>query len=353
MGFESPRMLWLLLLLPVLVWLYRRWLGRGGAVRHSQFALIKAAMGRGSRLRRHLPAALVLGAVALLLVAQAGPNAFLRLPSQYKTIVLAMDVSLSMQADDMNPDRFTASKSAARAFVMNAPDDVKIGLVEFAGTASPIQMPTTDRQALMEAIDRTELQRGTATGSALLVSLAMLFPELDFDPSLNQYGSRRSSLDRRLVRGARPLGEAPEAVGEGLPQRVDPGSYRSGLVILMTDGRRTMGPDPLDVARLTAERGVRTYTVGFGTREGGQVEIEGWSMFLKLDDEALKGVARLTGGEYYHASSEDALRRVYEGLTSKLVMESRQTEVSALFAAAAALLTLIAAGLSMLWFRRP
>lgn len=351
MGFESPDFLWLLAAVPVLIWLYFRWLGRGGAVRHSQLALVKAALGPGNRLRRHLSAALILGAVVLLLVTLARPNAFLRLPSQYKTIVLAMDVSLSMQADDMTPDRFTASKSAARAFVMNAPDDVKIGLVEFAGTASPIQMPTTDRQALLDAIDRTELQRGTATGSALLVSLAMLFPEMEIDPSLNQYGSRRGALDRELVRGARALGEAREP--EAPAERVDPGSYRSGLVILMTDGRRTMGPDPLDVARLSAERGVRTYTVGFGTREGGQVEIEGWSMFLKLDDESLKGVARLTGGEYYHASTEDALKEVYQGLTSKLVMERRQTEISALFSAGAALLTVLAAWLSMLWFHRP
>ncbi|MEZ5650440.1 MAG: VWA domain-containing protein [Burkholderiaceae bacterium] len=350
MGFDSPDMFWLLAILPVLVWIYLRWLGRGGAVRHSQFALIKAAHDAGSRWRRHLPALLMLAAVSLLLLAQARPNAFLKLPSQYKTIVLAMDVSLSMQADDMTPDRFTASKAAARDFVMGAPDDVKIGLVEFAGTASPIQMPTTDRRALIAAIDRTELQRGTATGSALLVSLAMLFPEMHIDPALNQYGARQSSLNRDLVQGARPLGEAREP---GTPSRADPGSYRSGLIILMTDGRRTMGPDPLDVARLSAERGVRTYTVGFGTREGGQVEIEGWSMFLRLDDDSLKGVARLTGGEYFHASSEDALKQVYQGLTSKLVMERRQTEITALFAAGAALFALMAATLSLLWFHRP
>ena len=143
MGFDSPDMLWLLAVVPVLIWVYLRWLGRGGAVRHSQFMLIKAAMDGTGRWRRHLPAALLLLAVVALLLAQARPNAFLKLPSQYKTIVLAMDVSLSMQADDMAPDRFQASKSAARDFVLGAPDDVKIGLVEFAGTASPIQTPTT------------------------------------------------------------------------------------------------------------------------------------------------------------------------------------------------------------------
>ncbi|MEZ5740351.1 MAG: VWA domain-containing protein [Burkholderiaceae bacterium] len=351
MGFESPQLLWLLAIGPLLIALYLFLLGRGAAVRHSHLALIKAAQGTGGRWRRHLPAALLLLALVLLVVAIARPNAFLRLPSQYKTIVLAMDVSLSMQADDMEPDRFAASKSAARAFVRGAPDDVKIGLVEFAGTASPIQMPTVNRQDLLAAIDRTELQRGTATGSALLVSLAMLFPDLRIDPRLNQYGALRSPLDRSQVRGARPLDESVEAPRGAVP--TDPGSYKSGLIILLTDGRRTMGPDPLDVAQLAAERGVRTFTVGFGTREGGQVQIEGWSMFLKLDDEALKGVAQLTGGEYFHASSEDALRRVYEGLTSKLVMERQQTEISALFVGLAALATLLAWALSQLWFHRP
>lgn len=352
LNFQSPNALWALLVLPLLVLMYV-WLQRRNrpAIRYSNVALVRAAVGRTSRVKRHVPPSLILLAAALLLFALARPNAFLYLPSQYKTIVLAMDVSLSMQADDMEPNRLAASRAAAIDFVRSAPSDVKIGIVEFAGNATQVQIPTTNRDDLVAAIDRSELQRGTATGSALLASLAMLFPDAGIKyqttfftrPPFNRAGD--GGLNGQTPDNANTSEKEP-------PENIEPGSFKSGLIILLTDGRRTVGPDPVKVARRVAQRGVRTYTVGFGTVEGGAVDIEGWRMYLKLDDEALKKVAEETGGEYFHATSEESLKNVYESLSHKLVMEGQNTEISALFAGLAALLTVLAAFLSFAWFHR-
>ncbi|MGB7298457.1 MAG: VWA domain-containing protein [Burkholderiaceae bacterium] len=352
LSFQSPNALWALLALPALVMLYF-WLQRRTrrAIRYSNVALVRAAMGPASRFKRHIPPLLVLLAAALLLFSLARPNAFLYLPSQYKTIILAMDVSLSMQADDMDPNRISASRAAAIEFVRSAPSDVKIGIVEFAGNATQVQIPTTRREDLVGAIERSELQRGTATGSALLASLSMLFPEAGIkyqtsfftSPPFNRAGDgglAGASLDE-----PDPTEKKPE-------DKIEPGSFKSGLIILLTDGRRTVGPDPVKVAKRVAERGVKAYTVGFGTVEGGAVDIEGWRMYLKLDDEALKKVAEQTGGEYFHATSEQGLKNVYESLSNKLVVEGQHTEISALLAGVAALLTILAAMLSFFWFHR-
>jgi Ca-activated chloride channel family protein len=133
---------------------------------------------------------------------------------------------------------------------------------------------------------------------------------------------------------------------------VPPGSYESGVIILLSDGRRTTGPDPLDAAKMAADRGVRVYTVGFGSREGGTADFGEYSFYLKLDEETLKAVAGVTRGEYFHAGTAADLRKVYEELKNKLVLESRQTEVTALLSAAGALLTVLAGLFSVLWFNR-
>jgi Ca-activated chloride channel family protein len=352
LSFESPAALWALLLLPLLV-LFYVWLQRRArrAITFSNVAMVRAAMGRTSRFKRHVPPLLLLLALGMLLFTLARPNAFLFLPSQYKTIVLAMDVSLSMQADDVEPNRLVASRAAAIDFVRSAPSDVKIGIVEFAGNATQVQLPTTRRDDIVAAIERSELQRGTATGSALLASLAMLFPEDGIEyqtsfftkPPFNRAGD--GGLNGRSLDLAGSDEKKPA-------EPIEPGEYKSGLIILLTDGRRTVGPDPTKVAMRVADRGVRAFTVGFGTVGGGAVEIEGWRMYLKLDDEALKKVAQTTGGEYFQATSEESLKDVYELLTNKLVMEGQHTEVTAFFSAGAALLTILALLLSFIWFRR-
>jgi Ca-activated chloride channel family protein len=341
MTFEWPKMLWLLALLPLLVLLYV-WLlnrRRKSTVRLASIAVARAALGKGPGWRRHVPPLLMLLALAALLLAMARPMAVITLPLAQRTIILAMDVSGSMRAADVEPNRLVASQNAAKAFVTALPRDVKVGIVSFAGTAAVVQAPTTSREDIIAAIDRFQLQRGTATGSGIILSLATLFP--DHGIEISQITGQRNM--------PRMLGDADKKA-EFKP--VEPGSYNSAAVIMLTDGQRTTGPDPLEAAKMAAERGVRVYTVGVGTTNGEIIGFEGWSMRVRLDEETLKNVAVLTHGEYFYAGTAQDLMKVYESLSSKLVVERKETEVSALFAALGALFALAAAGLSVYWFGR-
>ncbi len=356
--FLWPKLLWLLLVLPLLVaayvWVLRR--KKHGAIRYSSLAPVRDAIGSGPRLRRHLPAALLLAALAATIVAVARPTAIIPALSNQKTIVLAIDVSLSMRASDVDPTRITAAQAAARAFFEELPAPVRVGIVAFAGTASLVQAPTQSREDLLAAVDRLQLQRHTATGSALLVSLATLLPDTGIDVEAFSAGARQRPGDAPAA-GARarpgdvPAGSKPKAEAREF-KPVPPGSYESGAIVLMSDGRRTMGPDPLKAAKLAADRGVKVYTVGFGTPEGGPVDFGGWSIYMKLDEETLKQIAELTHAEYFRAGTALELKKVYQDLTSRLVLEKKQTELSALFSALGALFAIAAAVLSLLWFHR-
>jgi Ca-activated chloride channel family protein len=347
-NFVWPSLLWLLAALPLLVAVYVWLLGRRkkAALRFASLGLVKDALGSGQRLRRHVPPALLLVALALMIVATARPTAVVTLPSQHDTVVLAMDVSRSMLAEDVKPNRIVAAQEAARAFVAGQPHDTRVAIVTFAATASLVQPPTQNREDLLAAIDRFQLQRGTAVGSGIVVSLATLFPDarIDLNSLSGNSGGRRSaaaSLDAPRTDAA-----APDF------KPVPPGSYPSGVIILLTDGQTTTGPDPLDAARLAADRGVRVFTVGIGTVDGEILRSEGWSMRVRLDEASLKAIADTTRGEYYYAGNAPDLKKVYQTLNTKLVMETRETEIGALFSAAAAVLTVLAAGLSVLWFHR-
>jgi len=352
MSFGSPGLLWLLLLAPLLVALYFWLLGRSRATVYPNLAIIRSAQTAGSRLRRHVPPLLMLLALVVLVVAMARPSATVILPSQFKTIVLAIDTSGSMRASDVEPTRISAAQSAAKAFVQDVPKDVRVGIVEFGATASQVQVPTSNREELIAAVDRFILQRGTATGSGLYASLAMLFPDagIDLEKLVGGRGQESVTAGGRGARG-KALGAQPEK-DLPAPAAVPPGSYESGVIILLSDGRRTTGPDPLEAAKMAADRGVRVYTVGFGTRDGGSVDFGEYSFYLKLDEETLKAVAGVTRGEYFHAGTAADLRKVYEDLKNKLVLERRQTEVTALLSAAGALLTVLAGVFSVLWFNR-
>ena len=152
-------------------------------------------------------------------------------------------------------------------------------------------------------------------------------------------------------RGQKPPGQQ-SAPGQAAIKPVPPGSYNNAVIILLTDGQRTTGPDTVAAARLAADRGVRIYTVGVGTPDGKIVGFEGWSMHVRLDEETLKTVADVTRGEYFYAGNAPDLKKVYETLRTKLVLETKKTEVTALFSAAAALFATLAGLLSMLWFNR-
>ena len=350
MSFLWPQMLWLLLALPACVaayvWLLRR---RKAAVGYASLSLVREAMGTRPGLRRHIPPALFLIALAAALLAVSRPTAVVTLPSQFQTIVLAIDVSLSMRANDVLPDRITAAQAAARSFIEDHPPRARIGIVSFGGSAQLVQKPTDRSEDLIAAIDRFQLQRGTATGSALVVSLATLFPDEGIDVESVVFGragggGAGAGKGVAIDRPAKPERERPPPV--------KPGSYTSGVIVLLSDGRRTTGPDPIEVAKMAADRGVRVFTVGFGTVEGATIGFEGWSAYVRLDEETLKAVAELTRGEYYHAGTAADLKKVYQELNTRFVMERKDTEVTSLFSLAAALFAATAGVLSLAWFGR-
>jgi len=340
--FLWPEFLWLLLLLPLLVlwywWLLQR--RRKLSASFSSLSIIKQAAAGQATWRRHIPPALFLLALAAMLFAAARPMAVITLPSNQKTIILAMDVSGSMRATDVQPSRIVAAQAAAKKFLADLPREVKVGIVAFAGAAQVAQYPTLNREDLAQAIDRFQLQRGTATGNAIVISLATIFPDAGI--TLEQMGAPRLA--------ARPLGDLPKENKEHTP--VPPGSYNSAAVIMLTDGQRTTGVDPMEAAKMAAERGIRVYTVGIGTVDGETVGFEGWSMRVRLDEQTLKAVADRTAANYFYAGNAADLTKVYEKLSSRISTETKETEISGLLALLAAMLTLISASLSVLWFNR-
>ena len=350
-NFLWPEFLWLLLALPLLVaayvWLLHR--KKKMALRYASLSIVREAMGRGQGIRRHIPPLLFLLSLAAMLVAAARPFAVVSLPSQRETIMLAMDVSGSMRATDVLPNRLVASQNAAKAFLAELPRGVRVGIVAFAGTAAVVQPPTLSREDLVAAIDKFQLQRGTAIGNGIVMSLSELFPDAGIDLASMQNGRERprgTSLDQALKEGK----DGKDAKKEFTP--VAPGSYTSAAIILLTDGQRTTGIDSLDAAKAAADRGVRVYTVGIGTVDGETIGFEGWSMRVKLDEETLKGIARATQAEYFYAGTATDLKKVYETLSSRLAVEKKETEISGLLALAAAVLALLSASLSLLWFNR-
>jgi Ca-activated chloride channel family protein len=316
MSFVWPEFLWSLAALPLLVLLYWWLLHRRKKVtlKFANLALVKQVAGKGPGWRRHVPPVLMLLALATLFVAASRPRAVVTLPLQQETIILAMDVSGSMRATDVQPNRLVAAQDAV------------------------VQPPTLNREDIEAAIDRFQLQRGTAIGSGIVLSLATIFPE--------------AGIDLSQITGARnmPVGPGDKPPKEFTP--VAPGSFSSAAIVLLTDGQRTTGPDPMDAAKMAADRGVKVYSVGIGTKEGETIGFEGWSMRVRLDEETLKGVSNLTRAEYFYAGTADDLKKVYQSLSSRLVVEKKETEITAFFAAAAALMVLVSAALSVWWFGR-
>jgi Ca-activated chloride channel family protein len=351
-------MLWLLGIIPLLVIAYLLLLRRRKkmALRYANLAMVKQAMGAGATFRRHVPPILFLCALTLMIAAIARPAAVITLPSQRSTVILSLDVSGSMKATDVDPDRITGAKMAARSFIEEQPRDVRIGIVAFAGSALLVQAPTFTREDLLQAVDRLETQRATNIGAAILVSLKTLFPDGDFE--MNQ------GRDRRYGRGfggyggpeygGVPLGQNRDANTENKTpfQPVPPGSNTTAVIILLTDGQATTGPDPVDAARKAAERGVRIFTVGLGSADGTVVSFGGRSMRVQLDEDTLKRVSDITRGQYFRANTAGDLRSIYKSLNTQLIMETKKTEITAFFSAAAVILAVIAAGLSLIWFNR-
>ena len=339
MSFLWPGNLWALAVVPLVVALYlvaqrRR---RRYALRYASLALVKEALGRGPGLRRHIPPALYVLAVLLMTVGLARPVTVITVPSQEGTVILAIDVSGSMRATDLKPDRLEAAKEAARTFVLRQDEHVRIGVVAFSTDASIVQAPTNDKDLVIAAINRLHTQRATAIGRAILTSLDAIFEGDEGDPP-------SAVLTKPLPAG----GLAPR------PQRTAaPGSPKAAAsIILLTDGQNNQFPPPLAIIDVAVARGVRVYTVGVGSTEGTVVSFEGRMFRTSLDEATLKAIAQATDAEYFLAASETDLKRVYESLTTQLVLRTQKSEVTALFTIAAAALSIVAGGLSLLWFNR-
>ena len=370
-----PSMLWLLAVLPILVIVYWRLLRqrRRSAARFANLETVwqvAANAGRanvlngtspgitlGMRIRNQLPAFLILLALASLIFAISRPQASLMLPSRVENIILAMDMSGSMRASDLQPNRLVAAQNAAKTFIADQPAHTRIGVVAIAAAAAVVQSPTNNREELVEAIDRLQPQRGTALGSGLIISLATLLPAagIDVDRFINNPRNRPNPGDpnRRNDPQARdPNSENAKPKAEKA-EPVPPGSHGAAAIVLLSDGLSNVGPDPIKAAEIAAEHGVRVFTVGIGTVEGISLTVDGWTSRVRLDEEALQKIAAVTQGEYFRAGNANELKKIYQYLSARLTLEKKTpTEVTALFIGFGAALAMLAALLSMWWFNR-
>jgi Ca-activated chloride channel family protein len=324
--FVWPWMLLSLAAVPLLVLAYQRLLQARAARRSALAALGLVAPGAVSTgRRRHVAPTLFLVAVALLFVALARPEATIAQGHREGTVILAFDVSGSMAATDLAPTRIAAAKSAARAFVRRQPDTVRVGVVAFSGSGLITQQPTADRSRVLAAIDRLTPKGGTALARGLQTSL--------------------SAIAGKTVQ----LGPSGDSVE---PQGQDLGYHGSAAVILLSDGENTTKPEPMGVAELASTAGVRIYPIGLGKPEGTVLEIDGFQVATALDEPLLRDIAATTDGKYFAAADEKELAKVYGSIDLAWTVKAEHVEVTALLAAAAALLLLVGAGLSLAWFGR-
>ena len=344
MQFLWPGFLFLLILIPLLVGLYiwavRR---RRFAVRYSSLELVRAALPKKSNWRRHLPVGLFLLGLTSLVIALGRPVAILNVPTNQTTIILTIDVSGSMRSRDIQPSRLQAAEEAAFSFVQHQKSTTQIGLVAFSSFGELIQPATTDQAALQAALDSLTVGRRTAIGSGILVALDAI-----------------SQVDKNVARSITDVNPGVE------PAPVPKGDYAPDIIVLLTDGDSNAGPDPVAAAQQAADRGVRVYTIGFGTINGpsaSQSPFGGFGGFpgggggffggggsrMGLNEPMLKQIASMTGGTYHLASSASELESVFAGLPTYLIIKHEILETSVLFVALGALLAGIALLLSLAW----
>ncbi|HEY0604808.1 MAG TPA: VWA domain-containing protein [Herpetosiphonaceae bacterium] len=345
MSWLWPEFLLLLAIVPLMIaayiWMLRR--RRRFAVRYSSLSLVRAAMPRHSWLRRHLPFALFMLAVTSLVLTLSRPVSIVAVPTNQTSIILALDVSRSMLQTDIAPSRLDAAEAAALSFIEQQSSSTRIGIVAFAGFAEMIQPPTTDQEALEDAIASLTTGRGTAIGSGILKSLDVI---AEVDPNV------------------KPSDTDGSVVVEPVPE----GAYAPEIIVVLTDGVATTGMPPVEAAQQASDRGVRVYTIGFGTENGSEIPGErnwgrdpfdrdpwaGGGRFRRgIDEATLQQVADMTGGKYYTAESAEQLQSVFESLPTSLITAHEVTEISVAFAAFGALLATLAIVLSMLWHPLP
>jgi Ca-activated chloride channel family protein len=343
MSFEWPWALGLLVLVPIIIALYvlmqkRR---RKYALRYASVALVSQAVGKGPGMRRHIPAALYITAIAAMIVGLARPTATVPIPQNTGTVILSLDVSGSMLAEDVKPDRMEATKNAVREFIKKQPKGVKIGVVAFSDFASLVAPPSTDRKQALDAVSRLQPQRGTNIGSGLQIALDSINELSDIGRSTSSQPGNPTSNQLRAPTPT-PLPKPAAGATSGPP----------ASIVLLSDGQSNTGPDPVKIADEAASAGIKVYTIGIGTPEGTILQIQGRNVFTRLDEDTLKTVAQKTSARYFRATDESSLNQIYDELTRERRFEDEETEITFAFAGVAGVLFLIAGGLGMLWFNR-
>ncbi len=327
MTFGAPWALVLLLAVPAGVAAYVRTRRRGAqrAATLAEQGLVATRPQSKTRIRRHVPFGLFVVALTLLVVGMAQPMTTVKTPKREGTVILALDVSNSMKADDIKPSRMDAAKVAARAFVDRQPSEVRVGVVAFGDGAVVVQTPTNAHADVIRAIDRLTSEGGTSMGQALVTALGAI--------------------------AGKPVTIDLEAVASDSAE-VDIGYFGSASIVVFSDGEETSQPDPVAVAEVASVAGVRVHTIGVGTPEGAVVQVDGFSVATALDSELLEEVASVTDGSYYEADDADGLAEISETIDLRFKLVSQHTEVSGMFAAAGAGLLVVGALLSILWFGR-
>jgi Ca-activated chloride channel homolog len=332
MSFLWPVMLISLLLVPLFVALYVRMQRRRQQMiaRAGTLGIVQAGPGRRLGRRRHIPPALFLLGLTLLLIALARPQAVVSLPRLEGTVILAFDVSGSMAADDLDPTRMEAAKAAAVTFVQRQPPTVQIGVIAFSDSGFAVQPPTNEQATILASINRLAPERGTSLAHGIAASLNTIFAG-------EEETRRYSNLTPEALPSPTPLPE---------------GTYAPAVIVLLTDGENTAPPDPVEAAQAAADRGVRIHTVGIGSAEGAILEVEGFSVHTRLDEAMLQQIADLTDGVYYNAQNEEDLAAIYENLDPEFVIKPEEMEVTSLFAGASLVLMLLGGACSLVWFSR-
>jgi Ca-activated chloride channel family protein len=348
MAFSAPLMLWGLLALPALVGGYVLLLRRQRQMqaRLADLHLFARLVRPAGPWRRHLPVVVYFAALLLLALATARPIAAIPLPVNRAAVVLAIDTSKSMMAEDVKPNRLEAAKSAARDFIRAMPGSARIGLVAFSDYGTVLVPPSTDRQALEEALGRLQPQQATAVGSAILEALRVLPGRQEF------LGERLQQLRGPLPQGpqAPPAIPTPVPGGPTVPPAVT--ALPPAAILILSDGVSNLGADPRAAATLAAEAKVKIYAVGLGQQGGSIMQFNNQLVLVPFDPTALREVARQTGGEYFESGDVENLRRIYRQLGRSIGWERKRTEITSMVAGAAALLMLSGGLLSMVWFRR-
>lgn len=340
-SFLWPNLLWLLCILPAFCGIYLFTYTR---YRYTQtFGQVRQTVAQHrTRWHNKLVATFVLIGLTLLIISVARPRAALLLPSRMDSIVVAIDTSGSMAATDIAPSRIEAAQATIKKFIGTQPLGLKVGVVTIASTAAVAQAPTTDRDDLYRTIETLPLQAGSAVGSGILIALTELIPGHGLDVQKILTDSNRSTGP---TDSGQPLDLTPRPKAA---LRVAPGSNKSTAIVLISDGENNFGPDPLKMAQIAADFGVRIHTIGMGTPEGVVLKAQGVSMRVKLDEALLKNISELTLGNYYRATKDTDLTNIYQSVAKSIRLERHQvTEISAIFLGLSILFLLIATLISI------